>query len=173
MAKVRIKILSAGRIPGYNVNGPVLNPISVEEEEAMRFINAGLDVRVWNDQVNDFVKFSARDMLDFYHDKNYIGSSTDEDHDERFDDCVICDDVNILIKNLRVNQPARNVNIKAKPRISSNEPLVFVIEEEPIPENYVNVDDKPVFGDEYEEAPVKKMQLPFDDMIGLDDFEEK
>lgn len=173
---IKLKIMNSGRIPGYPVNGPVLHPIEVTKEQAMRFITAGLDVRVWVDQLKQYVKFSPRDMVDFYNDKNYIGFSTDEDHNYDGDDCGVCEEgfVNIdqLIASTRVKQADNNnARVVAKPRISSNEPIVYVIEEntvnnvmvDEIPPEYYN--EEPDFGDAYEPTPFEA--------FGLDDFEEK
>lgn len=195
MAMVRLKIMSSGRIPGFPGCGPVLNPIIVDEKVAMRFINAGLDVRIWNDQINQFVKFSARDMLDFYNKKNYIGFSGDSDHNQEGDDCLICDevpnDVNDLIELTRVKTTptlaqSTTTTVSHK-RIGSNDPIVHVLEERP-EQNITEADiyyeedvykedfydDIPDFGDAYEPAPVKKTnKAALFDAFGLDDFEEK
>lgn len=165
---IKLKIMSSGRIPGYPVNGPILHPIEVSKEEAMRFITAGLDVRIWVDQLKQYVKFNYRDMVDFYYDKNYIGFASDSDHNIDGDDCNICDDnyvdINQLIESTRVKQAYQtNENYVAKPRISSNEPIVYIIEENTV--NNIMVDEEPDFGGAYEPTPPEA--------FGLDDFEEK
>jgi len=172
---VKLKIMSCGRIPGYPVNGPVLHPIEVTKEEAMRFITAGLDVRVWVDQLKQYMKFSPRDMVDFYNDKNYIGSSLDDNHNLDGDDCGVCDNepINIdqLIANTRVKQTyENNGKYVAKPRMSSNEPIVYIIEENTVNNREVYeqppyYEEEPDFGDAYEPTPFEA--------FGLDDFEEK
>ena len=157
---VKIRILSQGNIPGYGVNGPVLTPFWVEKEVAMGFINNGLNVEVWVEDMKQFVRFTAADMLDLYRNKNKIPHFTDENHDE-FDDCRICDDINETIEMTRVKQvPNRNVVKVNKQKILANEPEVYIIEQPPIID-----EDIPDFGDAYEPTPF--------DAFGIDDFEEK
>jgi hypothetical protein len=165
--KLKVKILNSGRIPGYPINGPVLHPIEITKEQAMRFITAGLDLRVWVDQLKAYVKFSPRDMVDFYNDKNYIGKDADESHAYYGEeDCGVQEppvDINTLIERTRIKQTGNSVNYSVKPKFFGNEPTVYVIEENEREENVF--DDEPDFGDAYEPTPFEA--------FGLDDFEEK
>ena len=157
---LKIKILSHGKIPGYPVNGPVIFPIWVEKEAAMRFINAGLDVRVWVEEVKQYVRFTAADMLDMYNNKNGLPSINDDNHNTNDNDCVICEDVQQMINLTRIKQESSKAHPVTKQRISSDEPVIYVVEPEPIMDEEV-----PDFGDAYEPTPFEA--------FGLDDFEEK
>jgi hypothetical protein len=165
---LKIKILSPGKIPGYPVNGPVLSPIWVKREEAMSFINAGLKVDVWIEELKEFKRFTHMDMIDLYKDKTLLEDINDPDHNID-GDCHVCDEVimNVheLIKNTRVKQTGsgHSVVVENNNRILGDEPVKYIIEEPPVIED----DEIPDFGDAYE-AP------PFDvDAFSLDDFEDK
>ena len=175
--KLKVKIMNGGRIPGYPVNGPILHPIEITKEQAMRFITAGLDVRVWVDQLKEYVKFSPRDMVDFYNDKVYIGKDANDSHDfYGEEDCGVTDppvDINTLIERTRVKQTGGGPKAKyvPKPRIMGNEPIIYLVEDEPdnivVDEQYEPdyYNEEPDFGDAYEPTPFEA--------FGLDDFEEK
>lgn len=174
MADVKIKILSSGRIPGYPVTGPVLNPIVVDEKVAMRYINAGLKVVVWNDQMQDFVEYNSLDMVDFFNDKDEIVSSSDDGHK-----CQVCGkDPHDLLSRTRVKNTPSDVStfsVKHTP-LMPGDPVetVFTIPEQvieddayepaPVPIDRSMCYSKPAFK-EVEEVP--------DFLIDIDEFEEK
>lgn len=143
MAKLKIKILSSGKIPGYATSGPVLNPIEMTEKEVLNLICMGLDVRVYNEKLNEYKKYNLVDMLDVLNDKPEM-----EVMDERHE-CDICDgDITI--------HPVSHSQVESMPSES-----VYVESD-----RYTHVeDDTPDFGGAYEAPPVEA--------FGLDDFEEK
>jgi hypothetical protein len=165
MADVKIKILSYGRIPGYPVNGPILNPIVVDEKVAMKYINAGLDVHIWNDQANDYVCYSSLDMVDTFHDKNRIENASDIGHK-----CPVCgNNKHDLIALTRISAKKSNTKSVKNIRICPEDPMETIYY------------DEPDFGDAYEPAPVSaraehKIVEPIEEpdcLIGIDEFEEK
>lgn len=174
MADVKIKVLSAGKIPGYPVSGPILNPIVVDEKEALRYINSGLKVVIWNDQIQDFAEYNSLDMVDFFNEKNEI-IYLDEEHK-----CPICnEDPHDLIARTRVKNTEYNVNsfsVKHN-NIMPGDPVETVFNiPEPIDDGAYEPAPIPIDRSMcYSKPAVKEIEeeLPPELLIDTDEFEEK
>lgn len=175
MADVKIKVLSSGRIPGYPVNGPILNPIIVDEKVAMRYINSGLRVVIWNEQIQDFVDYDSIDMVDFFNEKDEIVSSTDDGHK-----CPVCgEDPHGLLTSTRVkNTPTGIDSYSVKHEtLMPGDPIERVFS---IPEAIIEDDayePAPIQIDRsmcYSKPAVKEVEEEIPDcLIDIDEFEEK
>lgn len=144
--KLKIKILSSGKIPGYKTSGPVLNPIEMEDKDVLKLISMNLDVRVYDEYSNEYKKYNLRDMIDIIHDKHNM-EYLDENHY-----CDICEG-NYHLHSISSEQT------KSMPSSS-----VYVEPDRYTPEIEED-NDAPVFDDAYEAPPIEA--------FGLDDFEEK
>lgn len=167
MADVRIKVLSSGRIPGYPCNGPILNPITVDETVAMRYVNAGLEVHIWSDQAQAFVRCQARDMLDTYNDKVIVDSSEDLTHDC---DTTHPEEVSHLINVTRVKTTPSDSGVTYSrsqgQQIGSSEPTSYI--------RGMYYYEEPDFGDAYEPVPFRvTAEEPPEGLIDIDEFEDK
>lgn len=175
MADVKIKVLSSGRIPGYPVNGPILSPITVDEKVAMRYINSGLRVVVWNEQLQDFVDYDSIDMVDFFHDKDKIVNADDEGHK-----CPVCgEDRHGLLDRTRVKNTPTGINSYSVKHES-------LMPGDPV-EKIFSIPETVIEDDAYEPAPfpidrsmcyskpaIKEPEEEIPDcLIDMDDFEEK
>ena len=175
MADVKIKVLSSGRIPGYPVNGPILNPIIVDEKVAMRYINSGLRVVIWNEQIQDFVDYDSIDMVDFFNDKDEIVNSTDVGHK-----CPVCgEDPHGLLTRTRVKNTPTGIDSYSVKHES-------LMPGDPV-EKIFSMPGPIIEDDAYEPAPftidrsmcyskpaVKEAEEEIPDyLIDMDEFEEK
>ena len=144
MATVKIKILSDGRIPGYKTSGPVLNPMEVEDKEALKFISMGLDVRVYNKKAKEYRKYNLKDMIDLINDKEEVET----------------------VKYYETDTTGGNLELQqiSQEQVQST-PSSDVYEQYDRHTSEVNPDDEPYFGDAYEAPPIEA--------FGLDNFEEK
>ena len=144
MATVKIKILSDGRIPGYKTSGPVLNPMEVEDKEALKFISMRLDVRVYNKKAKEYRKYNLKDMIDLINDKEEV-------------ETVKYYETDTTEGNLELQQISQE-QVQSTPSSDVHKQYDRHTSE-------VNSDDKPYFGDAYEAPPIEA--------FGLDDFDEK
>ena len=149
MAVLKIKIMSSGKIPGYKTSGPVLNPIEMKDKRVLKLISLGIDVRILNEEYNEYRKYNLRDMIDYIHDLEHV-EKLDENHE-----CGICGG-NLELHKISSEQakstPSSEVYVQRNRYNSEVEENVYE-------------EDVPDFGDAYEAPPIEA--------FGLDDFEEK